>query len=243
MLFTDGPILTIQDLREHDNLVLEVASTEAIELGSKLAVAQRDLGYDLSSFPTGSGAGIDLRRVVVTDQLRDLLAAHTLAVVYRDAYNTHLNDRYLGRWKEFTKASERGLLRLLTTGVGLSAAPVPRAEEPIAETSSEGGLSAGSYCVQVAWHHLAGNVGERSNPLLVDIAGGSIIVTPVKVPANVAGWHVFVGGEPTAYRQNSDLLAKDEKWTQAAALRTDLCGPEASGPDYYVRNSGQIVRG
>ena len=28
MLFTDGIILSIEDLREHDNFVLDVASTE-----------------------------------------------------------------------------------------------------------------------------------------------------------------------------------------------------------------------
>jgi hypothetical protein len=243
MLFTDGTILTIQNLREHDNLVLEVASTEAIELSLKIAVAQRDLGYELCSFLTGSGVGMDLSRVVVTDELRDLLAAHTLAAVYRDAYNTHLNDRYLGRWKEFSKASERGLLRLLANGIGMSAVGVPRAQEPTVETSTTGGVSGGSYSVQILWQHLAGNVGEKSNPVLVDFAGGSISVTPVKPPPNVAGWHVFVGLQDAASRQSVSMLAPDETWMQAAALRSDLTGPEVSGPDYYVRNSGQIVRG
>src|SRR5690349_1029557 len=184
MLFTDGPILTIQDLREHDNLVLDVASTEAIELSSKLAVAQRDLGYDLLSFLTGAGVGIELSKVVVTNELRDLLAAHTLAAVYRDAYNTHLNDRYLGRWKEFAKTSERGLMRLLANGVGIAAAPTPRAEAPVVETIDSGGMSEGSYSVQIVWQHLAGNVGEKSSPVLVDFAGGSIVVTPARIPQN-----------------------------------------------------------
>lgn len=243
MLFTDGNILTIQDLREHDNLVLDVASTEAIELSSKLAVAQRDLGYDLLSFLTVAGVGIDLSRVVVTNQLRDLLAAHTLAAVYRDAYNTHLNDRYLGRWKEFAKMSERGLMRLLANGIGIAAAPMPRAEAPVVETSDSGGMSEGSYSVQILWQHLAGNVGEKSSPVLVDFAGGSIVVTPARIPQNVAGWHVFIGSPDVADRQNPSLLSPTELWTQAASLRSDLAGPEVSGPDYYVRNSGKILRG
>lgn len=243
MLFTDGIILTIQDLREHDNLVLDVASTEAIELSSKLSVAQRDLGYDLSSFLTGNGVGIDLSRVVVTNQLRDLLAAYTLAAVYSDAYNTHLNDRYLGRWKEFATTKERGLLRLLATGIGISAAPMSRAEAPAVETSSTGDLSAGSYSIQILWQHLAGNIGEKSVPVLVDFEGGSIAVKPVKTPPNAAGWHVFIGAQDAADRQSTSLLAPGQTWTQAADLRSDLTGPEVSGPDYYVRNSGHIVRG
>ena len=152
--------------------MLDVASTEAIELSSKLAVAQRDLGYDLSSFLTGAGVGIDLSRVVVTESTpRFALRPIRLAAVYRDAYNTHLNDRYLGRWKEFAKASERGLLRLLANGIGISAAPMPRAEAPVVETLSTGGLSGGSYSVQILWQHLAGNVGEKSSPVSGGVRG------------------------------------------------------------------------
>ena len=51
MLFSDGIILSIEDLREHDNFVLDVASTEAIELSSKLAVAQREIGYERHFVP------------------------------------------------------------------------------------------------------------------------------------------------------------------------------------------------
>ena len=108
MLFTDGTILSMQELREHDNFVLDVASTESIDLGSKLAVAQREIGYEIQSFLTTRRASAELSHVVVNQQMRDLLALHVLSIVYRDAYNLHLNDRYLGRWKEFTRASERG---------------------------------------------------------------------------------------------------------------------------------------
>lgn len=244
MLFTDGTILTIQDLREHDNFVLDVASTESIDLGTKLAIAQREIGYEITSFLLTRCADADLDRVVVTAQLRDLLATHTLGIVYRDAYNMHLNDRYLGRWKEFTRATERGLLRYLKNGVGRAGVNVPQAALPTATTASEGGLAAGMYYVRTAWQHIAGTVGEKSAALLVDSTGGSLSIDPGPAPTNAIGWHVFVGIDDLATRrQNENSIAPNTTWTQAAALRQDLRGPEASGPDYFVRRLGQLSRG
>ena len=245
MLFTDGIILNIQDLREHDNFVLDVASTEAIELSSKLAVAQRELGYELSSFLLTRCPGVDLEHVVVTEQLRDLLATHTLSIVYRDAYNLHLNDRYLGRWREFTKASERGLLRFFHNGVGLAALAVPQAKKADVSTSGQGVLVQNTYSVQIAWQHLTGGVGERSVAVLADLSdAGSLTVKAGAAPLNVSGWHVCIGAQDApATRQNETVLPVGATWTQAAALRQDLVGPNSSGPDYYVRNSGQIARG
>src|SRR5688572_28892360 len=91
MLFTDGTILSMQELREHDNFVLDVASTESIDLGSKLAIAQREIGYESQSFLTTRRASAELSHVVVNQQMRDLLALHVLRIVYRDAFNLHLN--------------------------------------------------------------------------------------------------------------------------------------------------------
>jgi hypothetical protein len=244
MLFTDGIILGIEDLREHDNFVLDVASTEAIELSSKLAVAQREIGYELSSFLMTRCCGTGLGQVVVTQQLKDLLATHTLSIVYRDAYNLHLNDRYLGRWKEFTNSSQRSLLRFFQSGVGIAAVAVPQAPKADVTVIGGGGLASGSYYVQVAWQHVGGNVGGKSIPAMADISGGSLKINPGNAPANINGWHVFIGmQEDVATRQNETPIALGTTWTQAAALRQDLTGPDAGGPDYYVRNSGQIARG
>ena len=244
MLFTDGTILSIQELREHDNFVLDVASTESIELNSKLAVAQREIGYEIQSFLKTRCVGSDLDAVFVNQQLRDLLVTHTLSIVYRDAYNLHLNDRYLGRWKEFTRASDRGLLRLFLNGVGIAAVAVAQAPQPSVAVSPDGGLAAGIYGIQSAWQHLTGTIGERSVSVLAECSGGSISVNPGPAPLNVSGWHVFIADlDAVPARQNPSPLALGSIWTQGAALRVDLPGPVVSGPDYYVRSSGQISRG
>jgi hypothetical protein len=243
MLFTDGTILTLQDLRDHDNFVLEVASTESIELSSKIAISQRAIGYELASFLGGRETPISLSRVVVNDELRDLLAIRTLAAVYSDAYNRHLNDRYLGRAKDLRQAGEHSFYRLLQNGVGISGTAVPRAEKPMVTTLLDGELLPGLYAVQIAWQHAVGTVGELSEEVTVECPGGSLMVIPPASPTNITGWHTFIGTAGTRpMRQNAVPIATNEGWTQAVALRSDLVGPQPSGPDYYVRHSAQMVR-
>ena len=131
MLFTDGIFWAFRTSASTTISFLDVASTEAIELSSKLAVAQREIGYELSSFLNDAVLPDGLGQVVVTEQFRDLLATHTLSIVYRDAYNMHLNDRYLGRWKEFTKSSQRRLLRFFQAALELRPSLFHRLARPM----------------------------------------------------------------------------------------------------------------
>jgi hypothetical protein len=243
MLFTDGIILCPETLREHDNYVLEIASTESIELSSKLQVAQRWVGYELTSFLLNREAHVGLSHVFVNDELRDLLAVQTLAAVYRDAYYRHLNDRYEGRAKEFNAIAERSLQRFLQNGVGLVAVAVPRADQPEVDTAVGGGLTPGVYRVTIAWQHPLGTVGEFSEAVQVEAVDGGLSINPPAAPQGVLGWHAFVGlNEDGPTRQNDAPIAPAMAWTQAADLRSDLVGPQPSAADSYVRSSTPRVR-
>ena len=243
MLFTDGIILCPEDLREHDNYVLEIASTESIELSSKLQVAQRWVGYELSSFLLNREAHVGISHVFVNDELRDLLAVQTLAAVYRDAYYRHLNDRYEARAKEFNGLADRSLQRFLQNGVGLVTYPVPRARQPQVDAAVSGGLAPGMYTVTIAWQHSSGTVGEFSEGVQVEALDGGLTIIPPAAPQGVSGWHVIVGfseAEPT--RQNDAPIGPTLPWTQAAALRADLAAPQPSAPDLYIRSTTPRVR-
>jgi hypothetical protein len=243
MLFTDGIILSMQDLREHDNFVLEIASTESIELSSKLSIAQRAIGYELALFLSSRDTPIGVERVVVNEELRDVLAIHTLAAVYGDAYNRHLNDRYLGRAKEFRQASERSYHRFLQNGIGIAANPMPRAAKPSFSDLEGGALQAGIYVAQIAWENVTRTVGEWSEPATFECEGGALVIDPKDVPRNAAGWHIFLSGtEDPPVRQNQTLIEAGASWTQASALRLDLPATKPSGPDYFVRQGAQMVR-
>lgn len=242
MLFTDGTILSLQDLRDHDNFVLEVASTESIELSSKMAIAQRAVGYELSSYLANRETPIALNRVLVNDELRDLVALQTLAAVYADAYNRHLNDRYLGRLKDLRQAGDRSFQRLLQNGVGIAGTAVARADKPVVGAAAQGTLPGGYYSVQIAWEHVGGAIGERSEEVTVDCPGGGIEVLRPAAPVNMAGWHVFIGSADIKVARQNPLPIGEASWMQATPLRTDLPGLQPSGPDYFVRLATQMVR-
>jgi hypothetical protein len=243
MLFTDGIILCSETLREHDNYVLEIASAESIELSSKLQVAQRWVGYELTSFLLNREAHVGISHVFVNDELRDLLAVQTLAAVYRDAYYRHLNDRYEGRAKEFNALADRSLQRFLQNGVGLVTFAVPRAQQPQVDAAVAGGLAPGMYTVTIAWQHSSGTVGEFSEAVQVEAVDGGLTIIPPAAPQGVSGWHVFVGfNEEEPARQNDAPIAPGTVWRQAAALRSDLVGPQPSAPDSYIRSSTPRVR-
>src|SRR3984957_790763 len=140
-LFNDGPISTAADLQQYENSILTVASAENIDLGSKLMLAQQELANevalcllrrpqrcDQSLWEDSSGflSSRDLTNVVVTDPLRKWHVHRTLALVYRDAYNNQLNNRYQGKWAEYETLAKASARVYFQIGVGLVADPVPQ---------------------------------------------------------------------------------------------------------------------
>jgi len=51
-LFTDSPVSSIEDLSAQDSQLLDVASAENIDVTRKLALAQEEVGLELSALLT-----------------------------------------------------------------------------------------------------------------------------------------------------------------------------------------------
>ena len=60
-LFIDGPISTTEDLTAQDSQLLDVASTEGIDLWRKLVIAQEELGVELRALLSRAGPGDPFR--------------------------------------------------------------------------------------------------------------------------------------------------------------------------------------
>jgi hypothetical protein len=149
-LFTDGNISTIDDLAAHDSGVMGIAAAEAIDLSRKLAMAQEEVGVELAALMPRldflGTQGRELSNVVVTSPLRLWHAFHTLEMVYRDAYNNQLNDRYKGKWEQYRELSGWAAGKLLETGIGISAEPLSQAEIASSYRFSLKQISARSTC-------------------------------------------------------------------------------------------------
>jgi len=246
-LFTDGTISTLDDLAAQDTAVLDVASSEGIDLARKLEVARDEIGVELDAMlsqATEWGAkGPDHRAVIVTTPLRIWHTLYTLELVYRDAFNSQLNERYRGKRDQYHTLAKQAAERLMQCGVGLAGSPLPQPGQP-ATTPTGGTLSEGLYSVATSWVNSAG---EESciSPVAVAVseAGRGFAVQPGPAPSNATGWNVFAGlSAETLEQQNVAPLALDEIWLQSTVPDGSGRRPGAGQEPTWLRPLPRILR-
>ncbi len=226
-LFTDGPISSIEDLTAQDSQLLNVTSVEGIDATQKLALAQEELGMELTAalrrygyadhlFWLGPRPRLD--SIVVTPSLKLWHTARSLELIYSDAYNSQLNDRYAGKREQFRDLAKWAYAKLTEIGLGIAGAPVPRAEMP-AVAAFPGTLADGLYYVTAAWVNGTGEEGAPAFPATIATTSSTFLVQAVAAPPAAAGWNVYAGISPdTMYRQNTALLSAGQTWEQPANL-------------------------
>jgi hypothetical protein len=213
-LFTDGLISCIDDLTAIDSQLLEVASTEKLDVTRKLGAAQEEIQMELE----GLIGGWRINQVVVTPALRIYHTYRTLEMFYADAYNSQLNDRYAGKRDQFHGKTKWAYDKMLQNGVAIAADPVPRAEAPRV-TPAPGSLPDGTYYVSMAWLNAAGEEGQPAVPVAVETVSSSLLVHSGTPPANVCGWNVYVGAAPEAMTaQNAIAIETSAAWLQPGAV-------------------------
>lgn len=243
-LFTDGPPATVGDLKRHESSILEAARSEGIDLQTKLELAAEEVGDEILTFllgreerdpHAGRRRAMGLKSVAATQTVRRWHALHTLAMVYRDAYNSQLNDRFEGKWREYARLAAAAGRQAFEIGIGVVRDPVERASSP------EAGWTAGSnasetYYLRVSWVDGAGREGAASLVTTYETpAGSQLTVKAVNAPANAAGWNVFAGSSAsTLAQQNGALLSPGETWTLAGGLAAGRAPGEGQAPDVFV---------
>ena len=207
-LLTDGNPNDTEALRVFETAILDVAKVETIDLDAKLGLATEEISqdvldvlldhtraqYSLTQLPLGGERRrMGVADVVVTPQMKRWQALHTLAVVYRDAYNNQLNDRYRNKWEEYRELARGARERTLAFGIGLVATPVPRPGTPVLGTAA-GALAQTTYYVQVSWVSAAGQEGSVSAMTTFETTDNSVLtVAAVNPPGVAAGWNVYLG--------------------------------------------------
>jgi hypothetical protein len=239
-LFTDGPIATTDDLVGHDSSVLTVASTEGIDLTRKLALAMNELALELTSLvPALEG----LNRVAVTPAIQIWHIFRTLELVYRDAYQNQLNDRYAGKRDQFAALGKWALDKVMEGGVGMINNPIPKAT-PADLTYFPGQQAGATYYVCISWtggQNEEGAVGEWSAISTPD--GNILSARAVNPPSNAAGWNVFVGLAPDSIsQQNPSPLPLGQAWLQQSAVSTNGRVPHTGQGADYIRTVARILR-
>lgn len=259
-LFLDGNISTIEDLRAYDSSILTVSNVEQVDLTAKLSLAQRELQVELqqmlarssygqmrglNSFGQVTPATIDLSGVAVTEPLRQWHCLRTLALVYRDAYYSQLNDRYQGRWQEYVKLDGQAQLILFNTGIGMVADPIAQAAAPLLAISA-GSNQPATYYVRAAWLNAGGQEGQGSaTSAVIADQFHMLTATAINAPSNAGAWNIYAGlTESSMTRQNANPLNPGDSWILPASGLADGPAPgEGQPPDYYLSPCNTIPRG
>lgn len=242
-LFLDGPISSIEDLRGQDTQLLEVARIEDIDVTRKLAEAQEEIAIDLAVMLEGACRPARIANVVVTAPLRLWHQFRTLDMVYSDAFNSQLNDRYSGKRDAYHEATAQSRERMIQSGVGMVADPIAQAASPTLQTVV-GGLADGTYYVAVAWTNGGGETGASSVPTTIAVSGRSFDVLHGEAPANAKGWHVYVGSGPgTMLRQNTGVISLGTVWRQPDAVAPGGRAGRGQVPGFVVAVPRVIWRG
>jgi hypothetical protein len=242
-LFTDGPIASIEDLHGYDTQLLDVANTEGIDVTRKLAQAQEEIGVELKALLARVCSPVQIGNVVVTSPLRLWHVFRSLEMVYRDAFNSQLNDRYGGKRDEYHDLAKWAQERVIQSGLGMTGDPIPQASQPTVHTAA-GSLADGTYYVAMAWVNAADEEGAASRPVKVTVSGSSFDVQHGEAPANAKGWHVYVGSSPSAMlRQNVAVLGLEATWRQPDVLATGRQAGPGQIPGFVLAAPRVIQRG
>lgn len=253
-LFTDGPIISTADLQKCENGIFSMASMEAIDLGGKIALAQDEIANQLIRFllrrmprrnvQWPAPRMRDLKDVVVTEPLRQWHVHQALAMVYRDAYNNQLNDRYQGKWTEYEQLAKTSFENYFRLGVGMVASPIAKASIPVLSTAA-GIASAGTFYKAVAWVNILGQEGCLSAVAEITTSDGQIVtVAPVNPPVHATGWNAYVGISPeTVSLQNSEPIGINSTWTMALGLQQGVAPGRGQVPSWFIVDDRVIQRG
>jgi len=256
-LFTDGPLISTADLQKYENGILNVASIEAIDLAGKIGLAQDEIANQILLFlmrrqQPRDAWGVqwtyrrrrDISDVVVTEPLQQWHAHKALAMVYRDAYNNQLNDRYLGKWNEYEQLAKASCQGYFQIGVGVVADPISKAAVPLLSAAPGIGL-AGTFYVEVTWVNQEGQEGSASDiSQITTPAGQQLVVTPINPPANAAGWNVYVGLSPEKMGiQNSAPIGINTNWTTPLGPQPGVPPGAGQLPTWFFVDHREIQRG
>jgi hypothetical protein len=256
MLLTDGNPNTTEDLRVYESAILDLSSQESINLDTKLKLATEELSeivlnilLDHSSIITG---GDMLRRslgvsdVVVTRQLKRWHALYTLAIFYRDAYNSQLNDRYLAKWNEYLLLARGARETTLQYGIGLVTTPIPEAGTPVLG-SAPGLLPATVYYVQISWVSATGADGNPSKATAFESPVASLLTVTngTSVPAVATAFNVYAGlTDCPLTLQNSTPIPIGQTFTEGTAgLIAGVPAGMGQTPDLYITGGSVLRRG
>jgi hypothetical protein len=234
-----------------DSQLLNVASAEGIDVKRKVDLAHEEIGLDLNALLKRLHMAERLMWAVVQPKLNDVVvtaalrlwhAYRTLELVYADAYNSQLNDRYQGKSNQFHEMAVSYRERLIDTGAGMVSIPVPRAMTPVL-AAAPGSLPDDIYYATATWMNRVNEEGASASPAAISTSSSSFSAQIGPVPANAVGWNVYVGADPDGMTlQNSSPLELGVAWVQPVWISATGRRPGTGQAPNYVQALPRIIQ-
>jgi len=255
-LFTDGPVSCILDLTARDSQLLTVASTEAIDVTQKIGLAQDDLALQITTLLNALtyvdqafwlSPQPDIGCVVVTPAIKQWHAVHALELVYADAYNNQLNDRYAGKRDQFHEMADWAYEKVIQIGLGIVACPVaqPAIPDVVAAPCPLGNLPLpdSTYYVTVSWMNVQGEEGASAVAAAAATTAGTLWIRPGVAPRYATAWNVYVGTTPESMSlQNAAPLDPGQTWVQPGTLSTGGRAPGTGQVPSYIKPVPRMIQ-
>jgi hypothetical protein len=167
-------------------------------------------------------------------------------MVYSDAYNSQLNDRYMGKRDQFHETAKQAYEKLREMGLGIATAPVPMAAPPsvvAAQSGAGGNLPDGTYFAAMAWVNAVGEEGAASEATEVTIASGTFLVQAGTAPSAATGWNVYAGMDPDNLSlQTAVPVEVGVSWVQPGMLSTTGRAPGTGQAWNYLRPIPRVIQ-
>jgi hypothetical protein len=257
-LYTDPGIVTIDNLRQYEGTLVQVASDHDINVDTKIALATSAIGDRLMLWLLNIGASdpqyltrreIGLSTVVVTDSLTRWLVFESLSRIFAEAYNLQLNTRFQGKWKEYQAEAKTAADFAFQAGIGIVFNPLSEPAMPLVSVQSGTASAAGLY-IQTTWVDIKGCESGPSpvNGLILP-ANSTVTVAMAEgaldIPSAAVGWNIYIGVDQSgATRQNSVPNLTGYTWQLPTSGVVSGNAPgNGQWPNFYIRTSKQILRG
>ena len=217
-LLVDGPIATVDLLTEYDSNVLGVAAAEGINLTTKLLRSHDLMLTELERLTQRPSELWDavwwsplirIDCIVWSRALRDWQVQEALALIYRDAYFSQLNDRHRARAEEYAVLANAARRNAIQAGFDLVQVPLRRPEAPSITLVAASELG-GTFYFVVSHSNDVGDESSPSRLTSVDVSDGEAADISLSLPAapNATSWNLYAGTAPDQlFRQNPDPIA------------------------------------
>lgn len=257
-LFTDAEIVSLDDLLQYENSLVQVSSSHSIDVSTKVNLSVGAIGDKVMLWLLKVGASdpqwinrrlLGLSTVVVTPTLHRWLCFDSLSRFFAEAYNVQLNTRFQGKWTEYQQQASEAADLVFMSGIGIVYNPLPQPAMPVVSFQNTT-APAETLFVQTSW------VDSRGDESMLSPVNGSIVNSASTVTISMAestqlvpmaatGWNLYAGttSNDLTRQNNAPLVIGTTFPLTAFGL---ISGPEPIGgqqPNFYIALSRQIQRG